>query len=145
MAGFWWSAGPSSCPGRPGSLLGRWENYWDFRWKVGTLVYQSASCQPGLFPAMRMGCAYLQLWRYEDILVEQGTLHQDPQSGGLLPASWLPQCLFRVFQENGTCSSLLKTSTTYIKDFSVLKKMETLKNKYTKECNKREDPDDVIT
>ena len=59
--------------------------------------------------------------------VEQGTLHQDPQHGGLLSASWLPRCLFRV-QENGTCSSLLKTSTASIKDFSVLKKIETLKN-----------------
>ena len=32
-----------------------------------------------------------------------------------------------------------------IADFSVLKKMETLKNKFTKECKKREDLDDLIT
>ena len=88
---------------------------------------------------------YLQLWKHEDILVEQSTLHQDSQCGGLHPASWLPQCQFMVFQENGTHSSLLKASTAFIKDFGVLKKMETLKNKYTKECNKREDHDDFIT
>ena len=63
----------------------------------------------------------------------------------LPPASWLPQCLFRVFRENWTHSSLLKASTAFIKEFGVLKKMETLKNKYTKECNKREDHDDFIT
>ena len=27
MVGHWWSAGPSSCPGRPGSLSSRRENH----------------------------------------------------------------------------------------------------------------------
>ena len=113
----------------------------------GTLVYQLASCHFSEVLAQQRGWAasYFQLWRYEDISVEQGTLHQDPQHSGLLPASWLPQGQFTVFRENGTCSSLLKTSTVPIKDFSVLKKMKTLKNKYTKECFKREDHADFIT
>ena len=100
-------------------------------------MYQLASCHFSEVLAQQRGWAasYFQLWRYEDIPTEQGTLHQDPKHGGLLPASWLPQCLFRVFRESGTHSSLLKASTALIKDFGVLKKMETLKNKYTKECN----------
>ena len=108
-------------------------------------MYQPANCQPGPSLACGWAASYFKLWRYEDILVEQGTPHQDPQHGGLLPASWLPQCLLRVFRENGTHSLLLKASTAFMKDFGVFKKMETLKNEYIKEYNKREDHDDFIT
>ena len=46
-------------------------------------------------------------------------------------------CLFRVFREKW---DMFPT----VNDFSVLKKLEALKNKYTKECKKREDSDDYI-
>ena len=53
----------------------------------GTLVYQPASCHFSEVLAQQHGWAasYFQLWRYEDISVEQGTLHQDHQHGVFAP------------------------------------------------------------
>ena len=70
------------------------------------------------------------MWRHSN-----GAEHTAPGPQTLLPASQLPQSLLRVFWEHRTHSSLLKTLNESIKDFSMLKKMETLKNKYNKECN----------
>ena len=61
--------------------------------------------------------------------------------GCSLPAGCLSAggslCLFRVLREKWNMFPA-------VKDFSVLKKLENLKNKYTKECKKRVDSDEYV-